>query len=496
MTMNEVVKNDVTNTVSCPEKNIAYFMKSMADIIQSDIINELSATRRSDFTRPYRKLSPKDLLMMMIFRKGKTLQSDIFDYLGCGWASDDMPPSKQAYHAGLKKLNPAVFNYLFRCFAEEFYRCESAVKLLREKYLVVAEDGTFVQIAKSYQNILYYGFYPGFNCSNIFEVKKIIAKAGALYDVNNGFFIDFQIRNATTSELPLAHMQIERLHRIIHSSHKNVIYLADRYYGSIELFLRLQMHGMDYCIRAKKNFYKDLVASVLEEGNDGWIEIELTDAIIKRLKYEDIRSYARKKKVLRLRVVKNFYEYATKNGRHSAIEALYFTSLSQEEFTHDEIVSLYMTRWNCETGFRNAKILHEMERTNSIFRNINESRIYSRILSFNFAGILKKEADYQLRSKKTVKYDCHISKHVVIWQTIQETEFIKALVTGDEKNLIRSIEFILRTAVRCSIPVRKGRHEKRYGRFILGRFHYRFTRDGRNYPKTKNYKNGMITVSR
>ena len=63
---------------------------------------------------------------------------------------------------------------------------------------------------------------------DIFDVKKVQSKAGGLYDVTNGLFIDF----------------------------------ADRYYGSAEIISHLEFLKYNYVIRGKSNFYKKQVALI------------------------------------------------------------------------------------------------------------------------------------------------------------------------------------------------------------------------------------------
>ena len=73
----------------------------------------------------------------------------------------------------------------------------------------------------------------------MFDVKKVQSKAGGLYDVLNGLFIDFSLRPAPYSELPLAFSHLYRSQSIFKG--KDVIYLADRYYGSAEIISTLSV---------------------------------------------------------------------------------------------------------------------------------------------------------------------------------------------------------------------------------------------------------------
>lgn len=147
-----------------------------------------------------------------------------------------------------------------------------------------------------------------------------------------------------------------------------------------------------------------------------------------------------------------------------------------------------------EVGFRNYKVSLEAERVNSKFQNIFESRVYSRIVTYNLIWILKKEIDYLLKDKKTQKYSHHICKADVIIQKFLTGNFLLYIVQKEQQQLEEEILLLIQAGVKKTIPVRENRHEKRYGRFIKGTFHYRFSMDGRPFSRTIKHKGGMLTV--
>ena len=57
-------------------------------------------------------------------------------------------------------------------------------------------------------------FCLGKHVHDIFDVKKIQSKAGGLYDVMNGLFVDFSMKPAPYSETPLAFEHLYRTQKI------------------------------------------------------------------------------------------------------------------------------------------------------------------------------------------------------------------------------------------------------------------------------------------
>lgn len=116
-----------------------------------------------------------------------------------------------------------------------------------------------------------YGFIKNMFIREKEDAKKATSRNSALYDVTNGFIVDFTMGHWTDSEIPLLVQQLERSHELF-KNHPSIV-LADRYYPSVELFSILEHYGMNYCIRGKSNFFKKQLEGV--QSNDTWIEVEI-----------------------------------------------------------------------------------------------------------------------------------------------------------------------------------------------------------------------------
>lgn len=201
MMMNNVVKSSELSQLFC----------DFNSIIQSDIVNMLCRKRKKDFTRN-RNMNFYSVIYYFIFRNKTTTNAELTHF----YSSIDKFEkriSKQALNKAIKKLNPNVFTYLINQFASIYY-ASSLPKKYRD-HLLIAEDGTYMEIPYNVYNINDFQFCMNQHVHDIFDVKKVQSKAGGLYDVTNGFFIDFSLKPAPYSETPLAFAHLYRTKKIL-----------------------------------------------------------------------------------------------------------------------------------------------------------------------------------------------------------------------------------------------------------------------------------------
>lgn len=198
-----------------------------------------------DFIRIY-KFPFYDVLYFMIFRSEKCIPSEITKYY-CAIGKSESRISKQAVFKAIKKVNPNVFPTLIHKFAELFY--QSKLVKSYKGYVLLAEDGTCNELKPTKKSLDSFGCILNQFITSIDKVKKAASKSAALYDITNGLIVDFSMNSYKKSEIPIA---IEHLHTAHpYFGNYKVIYLCDRYYGSIELFSILEDYKFKYCICAK-----------------------------------------------------------------------------------------------------------------------------------------------------------------------------------------------------------------------------------------------------
>ena len=489
MMMNNVVK---LRQFSC-------FLKSFSDIIKSDKTNMLARTRIHDFSRR-RVMSFDMVIFYLIFRNRKNTDADLIKFFS---ALDilEKKVTRQALHKNIRKLNPSVFLYLFKQFASLFY--SSGLGNTYRGYTILSEDGTFIEIPYMTYNIYYFGIWENKTVRNMFDVRKIISKSGGLYDVTNGFFVDFTMRDAPSSEIPLAFRHLYNTAHLYND--KKVIYLADRYYGSMELIAFLESLNYKYCIRAKSNFYKKQISEM--KRNDDYITVHVDRKWLERmtLSYE-ARNYIENNPNIRIRVVRKPYVYYDRSGRLAVQEMTYFTNLSKDEFDKRAIEELYSKRWDIETAYRTLKTQLELERHISRDVNVSQSCVYAKVLFFNIAGVERKMINNALLSSPKITrniIDDNVTIHEYKYSAVNITQMInciyennilKSLYEGDKRKLAKKIYQILKACEKMKVPIRENRHYERWGRVVPSGYYYRFSLDGRNFPKCKTIKGVMRTT--
>lgn len=475
MMMNNVVKSSELSQLFC----------DFNSIIQSDIVNMLCRKRKKDFTRN-RNMNFYSVIYYFIFRNKTTTNAELTHF----YSSIDKFEkriSKQALNKAIKKLNPNVFTYLINQFASIYY-ASSLPKKYRD-HLLIAEDGTYMEIPYNVYNINDFQFCMNQHVHDIFDVKKVQSKAGGLYDVTNGLFIDFSLKPAPYSETPLAFAHLYRTKKIL--KNQKIIYLADRYYGSAEIISHLEFLKYNYVIRGKSNFYKKQVA--LMQSDDEWIEVEVDDKWLKRFRFSlGAKELRKEKPIFKIRVIKRTYKYTDINHDIHCENLIYFTNLSEEEFSADEVIELYSKRWDIEISYKTMKTTQEIERHISSNGDVARNDIYAKVLFHNIVGVLRKEINHELEKRQTEKkYVVNITQlHVMV----HEINFLNCMMYNLKEKIKERIDNIMKIIDKIKVPVRPNRHYQRWGRVMMSAPSYRFRLDGRNNPKLKKIGSVLMTT--
>lgn len=466
----------------------------------SDTASAAKTTTRG-FTQT-RKISLRDVFLFYVFRSAETTNKDLSLYFS---KAQKPKVSKQAMFKALNKLNPDVFPLIIHSFAREFYDHQEYNTL--DGYIVLACDGSILDLPPSEELKERYGGVTNMYIKNKSQIKKPQAKSSILIDVLNHVILDASVKPYKTSEIPMLFEHLQNCQDILGG--KKIILLCDRYYGSADLFLYSLLRDYKFIVRGKSNFYKNYVQSI---ERDGAVEIPFNRAWIRRLKYDDNRIYAQRVGALKLRVIKNRYEYTLTtdktNKKPASIDSIYFTNLDPEQFPTERALELYhVQRWDNETAYFDIKNHLEAERFNSGKYNIVTNEIYGKILCFSLCGLFYEAACAELEERNGSgeyynKYDYIPNMKNVVDTLRAEPRLIMLLSDFDlyrdvymqDGYLMGMVESFSRTTV----PLRPGRHYRRWGRWMAWIPTAKFRVDGRrNPPIKKNYNGpGYLTTQR
>lgn len=333
------------------------------------------------FTRN-RKMSFAKAIYYSLNKKGLTSKMEISEFneiLDC----EDI--SSPAVLRQREKYSADIFIDLLRENLLDFYfNFKEDVGLYKNKYILVAIDGTDVEIPNTGSSRKY--ARPKEQKRNTEVPRLHISNA---FDVLNHFIVDTNIGLEHTSE----QSQAEEHLKIIKSYHLPypVIRIMDRGYVSIrDIFYSVQ-NDDKFIIRLKS---KDFDAEQRKTLSD---DAEIDINLLRRVKYYkdiDPKFYqeAKTQKIIRCRITKI---------RLSTGEAEYLISnLDKQEFTKKELKELYGLRWQIELNYHTLKESLKIEAITSSKPELIRQDIYSGMLAFNTLQSFINDSNYKIDQSK------------------------------------------------------------------------------------------------
>lgn len=477
-------------------------LNDLARIIHSSHIFNAAKTTVRGFTQS-RKITLQDVLLFYTFRHAETTNKDIISYFS---KAEKPKVSKQAMFKALDKTNPDVFPLIIREFAKDFYTHQDYQTV--DGFIVLACDGTKTDLPPSDEMKEKFGGCLNRTITDEGKVRKPQATCSVLIDVVNHVILDALVKPFKTSEVPMLYEHLENCRELLKG--KKVMLLCDRNYGSAELFLYCRLCGYKLLVRAKSNMYKKQVAEVTK---DGVIQLDFDKSWLRRLKREDCRAYAQEHLHLDVRVVKNHFEYTLNGYKRKQVEfsvdSAYMTDLEYTNFSSNSIIEMYhVRRWDNETAYFDIKNHLEAERFNSGKYNIVVCELYGKILCYSVCGILYGRAEELFVERVAASetgisctlYD-HIPNMKYICDSVRMEHLFLQFLTGNDRESEMFSHYLAQLEDDCSrntVPVRPGRHYKRWGKWMNSIPTAKFRVDGRRNPAIKKcfHSIGYMTVQR
>lgn len=413
-------------------RNIKYRVESISSVIRYKLNPKY-------FTRN-RKMSFAKTIYYTLNKKGLTSKmetSEFNELLDC----EDI--SSPAVLKQREKYSADIFIDLLRENLLDFYfNFKEDVKLYKNKYILIAIDGTDMEI-------------PNTGASRVYarpkkqkreeEVPRLhISNA---FDVLNHFIMDTNIGLEHASE----QLQAEEHLEMIKSYHLPypVIRIMDRGYVSIRDIFYSVKNNDKFIVRLKSKDFDKEQRKVLSD--DAEIDIDLT----KRLKYyEDIDpelvKLARTQKTVKARITK---------VRLSTGEAEYLISnLDKQEFTKEELKELYGLRWQIELNYHTLKESLKIETITSSKPELIKQDIYSGMLAFNTLQSFVNDSNYKIDQSK---YLHHMKINTNMAAGFFKKYFILAIIEMGTPKASYYLDQMRAHMEKYLEPVRKGRSYER-----------------------------------
>ena len=411
--------------------------------ILSDSFLEVCRDGKTNTLVRRRKMPIEDLVYSMINRKGLTLKLELRNYMKITHPGVEI--SKPGYLKQRMKLNPEAFKVLYQSHNKNFYQDAEVEPYTYKGYLVLAADGSDINIPTTAETVEKYGSASvrgGKPCAQI--------GLGCIYDVLNRFILDSSINKVKFDEMRVAQEQLSNIKDTIGDRYPYMV-IMDRGYPYTPAFLKFIDDGIYFVARLKTSDYKAEQKAL--KSNDEDVEIALTKARRRNYIGKKEESIMMSRDFFSLRMVKVNFDNDT-----SEILA---TNLPRETFPEECFAEIYHMRWGIETAYEVLKDRLKIENFTGIKPTLIEQDINSTIYVSNLAEdiICDIEEEDKEHLKNDYKHTMQINRNLSIG--LLKNDLIYILIETDENRkseLLQALYDEIRVNV---VPIRPDRHYHR-----------------------------------
>ncbi len=422
-----------------------YRIKSDIGRIHSDCFVKVCRNgKRNVFVRN-RKMPLDDLVFSMINRKGLTLKLELRNYMNISHPGRKI--SKPAYLKQRMKLNPEAFVDLYQFHNRNFYSDPDAELYTYNGYLVLAVDGSDINIPTTPETLERYG-----NASKKGGKPCAQIGLGCLYDTLNRMILDADCNKVKFNEMAVAESQIAKVRDTIGSDIPFMVTM-DRGYPSIPSIMRMIDSGIHFVARLKSTDFKAEQLSL--ESDDEDKEICLTrERRYHYLKTKD-EAIVMSRESFKLRMVRVWLDQ-----EHTEFEIL-ATNLPREQFPVECFGEIYHLRWNIETAYQTLKDRLQMENFTGTKPILLEQDIYSTIYVSNIAEDIARDIEQEQEDhlKNDYKHRMAVNRSLCIG--LLKSDLIYILLEKDSQVQEELMQRLYDEISENIVPVRPDRHYHR-----------------------------------
>ena len=281
-------------------------------------------------------------------------------------------------------------------------------------------DGSITEIPNTASNREYFGYYH-----NQSDRQQARAMSCVIYDIENDYILESDIRTWKAAERDLAKELIERLEA---KGFKNDLFLFDRGYPSKDMFEFLENKKLKYLMRVKVNKFQPELDSANEP--------------------DQVITLAHKNSTLKLRVI----NVILSTGE---IEKL-VTNIMDTGFTVEEFKTLYFKRWGIEVKYSQLKSRYELENFSGVTPIAIMQDFYATIYLSNLMAMAKAEANENAESNKEgLKYEYKVNMNILISKMTRT--LIECFYEDDLEERIRLFDKAMENITKNLVPIRPGR---------------------------------------
>ncbi len=359
-------------------------IKEFKTIVESK--EYLRGFRRTEkcFTR-VRKMPFCDIIYFMISSMRRSVQYELDRYIS---KRGVVSISRQAFAKSRENILPEGIKYITEQILSTFEKKDGEIQKLHG-YRIFAVDGSIIDLPENEKLREVFGYSTGSNNSSHCKGKAMVC-----YDVLNYICPYGELISYFESEK--THMKTISDYFKDKSEYENSIFVLDRGYKSLNLINHLQKNGQKFVLRVDEDFHKKAIQNPVAE---------------------QIVTLKKKGMSVKVRVIK----FTLPSGNQEIL----VTNLL-EDFTYDEITTIYAKRWGVETTYHYIKNLTLLENFTGESVTAVLQDFYVSILLMNFTAIAYREQEDVLENKKRLTKYKYKPNTTNLVRTIK-VDFIKML---------------------------------------------------------------------
>ena len=421
--------------------------------IRSDPFAELCRNGRTNVFVRNRKMPLDDLAFSMINRKGLTLKMELRGYMNISHPGTQI--SKPGYLKQRMKLNPEAFVDLYQFHNRNFYSDPETELYTINGFLVLAADGSDINIPTTPETLEVYG-----NASRKNTKQRAQIGLGCLYDTLNRMILDADCNKVKFNEMAVAEAQIACVRETI-GEHPFMVTM-DRGYPSIPAFLRMIDSNTYFVARLASKDFKEEQKSMISDDED--IGIKLTKSRTNHYKGTADESIVMSRDSFSLRFVRVWLD-----EDKTEYEVL-ATNLPRGLFPEECFGEIYHCRWRLETAFQTLKDRLQIENFTGTKPILLEQDIYSTIYVSNIAEDIARDIEQEQADHLQNDYKHRMAVNRTLCIGLLKSDLIYILLEKDPHKQDELFQRIYDEISENIVPVRPDRHYHRTKGQLAGNY--------------------------
>ena len=429
-------------------------IRSDIDRIHSLVFAHLCRNGKPNVFVRNRKMPLDDLAFSMINRKGLTLKLELRGYMNISHPGVQI--SKPGYLKQRMKLNPEAFVDLYQFHNRNFYSDPDAELYTYNGFLVLAVDGSDINIPTTPETLEKYG-----NASKRGGKPCAQLGLGCLYDTLNRMILDASCNKVKFNEMAIAEAQIASVRDTIGP---DIPFMAtmDRGYPSIPSFLRMIDEGVYFVARLKSSDFKAEQQAL--SSDDEEVEIDLSKSRRRHYLGTADEALVMSRDSFKLRMVRVWLDEGKKEYEILA------TNLPRERFPTECFGEIYHLRWRIETAYQTLKDSLHIENFTGTKPILLEQDIYSTIYVSNIAEDIARDIEQEQKShlKNDYKHRMAVNRSLCIG--LLKNDLIYMLLEKDPQVQEELFQKLYDEISENIVPVRPERHYHRTKGQLAGNY--------------------------